>query len=467
MMRCEKSPGKPIHTLILCIWSVISFGACLLPLTCEAAPAHIRIRPGGAIRPGMILPRVENACVEGVLYAPIFVQDRQYPELSLNTLQVSFSLPSLVSPCGHILTTCMTVGRQRIQWGPGTTGGLLLSDQASLDGLTFQLDLDEFHYTQIHAARDFAAGKWLFAHRLEGRVLPNLAIGISEAIAVSDGFRMRFAHLVPAFPYYLIQHLTIKGNREQDKWTNALVSVDASVNLRDNLVAYAELMADDFPWAMSAKGRVPYMVGGVIGISLIRPLHLADGAPILMTCIGELLKEAASRDPVSETSQGKRDTLDTYCSVTAEYVRINNYVYSHKNPDNTYITHTGQLIGHPLGPDADGVYLLVAVNSCPEIEPGNQGQATLFFGYERHGEGALGQPWRAAHGIEREFLWGIVETRKALGLSAGVTISPAALELCLRGESIENAGHIPGARAFEGTISITVKLHYGHPLPNP
>jgi hypothetical protein len=181
---------------------------------------------------------------------------------------------------------------------------------------------------------------------------------------------------------------------------------------------------------------------------------LAGGAPILMTCIGELLK-------------GKHDTLDTYCSATAEYVRINKYVYSHKNPDNTYITHTGQLIGHPLGPDADGVYLIVAVNSCPDIEPGNRGQATLFFGYERHGEGALGQPWRASHGIEREFLWGIVETRKVLGLSAGVAMSPAALELCLKAESIENAGHIPGARALEGHITITVKLHYDHPLPNP
>ena len=466
MMLCEKSPGKPIHTWALCIiWIVISFGASLLSLTCEAAPAHIRIQPGGVIQAGMILPGgviqagmilpcVENACVEGVLYAPLFVQDRQYPELSLSTLQVSFSLPSLASPWGHILTTGMTVGRQRIQWGPGTTGGLLLSDQASLDGLTFQLDLDEFHYTQIQAARDFAAGKWLFAHRLEGRVLPNLKIGISEAIAVSGRFRMRPSHLIPACPYYLIQHLTIKGDREQDRWTNALVSVDASVNLRDNLVAYAEFMADDFPWAMSAKGRVPYMVGGVLGISFIKPLHLAGGAPILMTCIGELLK-------------GKHDTLDTYCSATAEYVRINNYVYSHKNPDNTYITHTGQLIGHPLGPDADGVYLIVAVNPCPDIEPGNRGQATLFFGYERHGEGALGQPWRASHGIEREFLWGIVETRKVLGLSAGVAMSPAALELCLKAESIENAGHIPGARALEGHITITVKLHYDHPLPNP
>jgi hypothetical protein len=366
-----------------------------------------------------------------------------------------------------VVTTGITVGRQRIQWGPGITGGLLLSGRASLDGLTFRLVLDKVRYKQIHAARDFAAGKWLFAHRLEGLVLPNLKLGISEAIAVSGGFRMRFAHLVPAFPYYLIQHLTIKGDREQDYWTNALVSVDASVNFMDNLVAYVEFMADDFPWAMSAKGRVPHMVGGVLGISLTKPLYLTDGVPILLTRTPELLKRSASRDPVFETSQEEHDLPNANYSVTAEYVRINNYVYSHKNPDNTYVTRAGQLIGHPLGPDADAVYLILAVNSCAEIESENRAWAALSFGYERHGEGAPGQPWHAAHGIEREFLWGIVETRKVLGLSAGLATSPLALELSLRGESIENAGHIPGARAVEGNIAISVRLHYSHPSPNP
>ncbi len=494
MMLCETSLRKCMHAWVLYLLTAAVFGPGLLSFTCEAAPVFIRIQPDDAIRSGMILPGVEGLCVEGVLRAPVFLQDPQCSGLSLSTCQVGFALPSFISPWGHTLTTGMTVGRQQIRWGPGTTGGLLLSDQASLDGIVFQLVLDEIRYTQIQAARDFDAGKWLFAHRLEGRALPNLKIGISEAIAVSGGFRMGFAHLIPACPYYLIQHLTIKEDREQDKWTNALVSVDASVNLRDDLLAYAEFMADDFPWAMSAKGRVPYMVGGVVGISLTKPLHLAAGAPILLTRAREQLREAAARAPVLATSQGGHDTPDTCYSVTAEYVRINNYVYSHKNPDNTYVTQTGQLIGHPLGPDADGVYLILAVNSRPELEPMNLRQASLFFGYERHGEGALGEPWRPSHGIEREFLWGIVETRKVFGLSAGVDILPvaadrsqtadipfghesayvrnntqleAALELSLRVESIDNASHVPGVRGMEGNIAIAVRLHYGHPSPDP
>ena len=272
----------------------------------------------------------------------------------------------------------MTAGRQRIHWGPGLTGGLLLSDQASLDGLTFQIDLGKARYTQVHAARDFKSGKWLLAHRLEGYPVPNMKIGISEAIAVSGGFRLQCAHLIPVFPYYLIQHLLIKEDREQDRWTNALVAVDASVNLRDNIIAYAEFMADDFPWALSAKGRVPYMVGGLIGISLLKPLELftrKPGLPQPQAC----------------------------CSVSAEYVRINNYVYSHKNPDNAYTTRDRKLIGHPLGPDADGIYLILTFNPHRQIGPFDRGQATICLGYERHGEGTLGQPWHPADGISTNF----------------------------------------------------------------
>jgi hypothetical protein len=88
------------------------------------------------------------------------------------------------------------------------------------------------------------------------------------------------------------------------------------------------------------------------------------------------------------------------------------------------------------------------------------------MGYERHGEGELGQPWHRSHGTEREFLWGVVETRKVLGLSASITKSPVELELSLRAESLDNAGHVPGARAIEGCIAITARLRYNHPISN-
>lgn len=357
---------------------------------CEAAPIHV-------------LPTVKDACAEGAFRFPIFSEGQQRPELSLNTLHMTFATPSFMPPWGqHILTTNMTAGRQRIRWGPGLTGGLVLSGYASLDGLAFQADLGEVRYTQVQAARDFESGKWLLAHRLEGYALPNLKLGISEAVAVSGGFRMQLAHLIPACPYYLMQHLTIKKDREQDRWTNVLISVDASVGLEDGILAYAEFMADDFPWALSAKGRVPYMIGGLVGISLRKPLQ----------------SHTLQQESETKRSEYEDDEPESYYSVTAEYVRIHNYVYSHKNPDNTYVTKSGTLIGHPLGPDADGIYLVLALDSHQPIWRAKSGRITLCLGYERHGEGVLGQPWQPADGISRQFLSELVETRKVLALSA-------------------------------------------------
>lgn len=167
MIFHKTSLRRYAYVLALCLLTAVVFGLCLLSFTCNAAPIHIPTQPG-MIRTGMIRPLVKDLCVEGVLYAPIFVEGLQYPGLSLGTLQVAFAIPAFTLPWGHMLTTGMTLGRQRIGWGPGISGELLLSDQASLDGLIFQLGLGEIDYTQIHAARDFASGKWLFAHRLEG-----------------------------------------------------------------------------------------------------------------------------------------------------------------------------------------------------------------------------------------------------------------------------------------------------------
>ena len=460
---------RHVHVWTLCVLVAGVFGLCFLTLTCEASPVHVR-------------PKLKEACAEGILCYPASWEYPQCPQLSLGALYFTIATPSFMSPWGYTATTEITAGRQRIHWGPGLTGGLLLSDKASLDGLTFQIDLGRLRYTQVQAARDLQTGKWLLAHRLGGYPVPNMRIGISEAIAVSGGFRMQCAHLIPACPYYLIQHLTIKQDREQDRWTNALLSVDASVNLGDDILAYTELMADDFPWALSAKGRIPYMVGGLVGISLLKPLS------------SSVAKHSGPTQPGNLKGQSGRenDKPETYCRLSTEYVRINNYVYSHKNPDNAYLTKDEKLIGHPLGPDADGIYMVLTFASQKQIGPFGRGQATLCFGYERHGEGAVGQPWHPADGTKHEFLSGIVETRKVLKLSgytdvltAGVACSQnteiqlehensymwneiqpnITLELSLKAENIENAGHIRGTQAMERCITITLRLHYDPTAP--
>lgn len=85
-------------------------------------------------------------------------------------------------------------------------------------------------------------------------------------------------------------------------------------------------------------------------------------------------------------------------------------------------------------------------------------------------EGAPGQPWHPSDSIGRAFLSGIVETRTVLKASAVVhwgafsDTLPCSedflLNLSFEAESIENAGHVLGERALEGSITVTLGLRY-------
>ncbi len=335
---------------------------------------------------------------------------------------------------GWIPGASITVGRQALKWGPGVSGSLLLSGCAPLDGIALAVEPGRLRYVQVAAARDVARGRWLLAHRIEGRAAPGMLVGISEAVAVSGGFRLRPFYLMPGCPYFLAQHLNMQDDRSQDWWSNVLAAVDASVALSNHVTVYGEFLADDFPWAASTRGRVPYMIGALAGIRFDEP-----------------------------------PGLEPYRAVV-EYVRINNYVYSHKNPDNTYVVSGGTLIGHPLGPDADALYLFVA-------RPLNGGlfgglccsmEVTGRLGYERHGEGRPGHPWDPSEGVSHEFLSGVVETRKILGVTLEAVIGPGVqaapgsarttLRLATVLEDIDNAGHVASAKALEAGIRLSLRL---------
>ncbi|MGE5593408.1 MAG: hypothetical protein ACM3X3_06970 [Betaproteobacteria bacterium] len=330
----------------------------------------------------------------------------------------------------------ITVGRQAWQWGPGLSGSLLLSGSTPLDGVSFLVSDERLRYEQLAAARDASKGKWLLAHRIAGR-LGGVEVGISEACSVSSGFHLQPYHLIPGCPYFLAQHLSMQDERTQDWWSNVLAAVDASLDVTRGVKLYGEFMADDFPWAPSARGRVPYMVGGLAGVHIEVP-HQANP-----------------------------------CRVAMEYVRINNYVYSHKNPENTYVVGEDKPIGHPLGPDADALYLFVSrsVGFDDAIGPCRNIEVTGRLGYERHGEGVLGHAWSSSEGVNREFLAGTVETRASLGvwatgqLGSALRAAPGAphcaLVFATVVERVRNAGHVPSAEAFEASVRLSLKFVWG------
>lgn len=349
----------------------------------------------------------------------------------LSVGEASVTIPHL--PGTWLPDSSLTVGRQVHKWGPGLSGSLLISGSAPLDGITLSAGTGSLRYVQVAAIRDAARARWVLAHRIEGRVIPGVQVGVSEAVAVSGGFRLQPYYLIPGCPYHLSQYLSIQDDRSQDRWANVLAAIDASVAISPRIKLYGEFLADDFPWAPSTRGRVPYMTGALAGFQLEAPIGFE-------TCRGAV-----------------------------EYVRINNYVYSHKNPQNAFVGADGRLIGHPLGPDADAVYLFV---TCP-IELGKTRllrgiEATARLGCERHGEGKVGRAWDPSEGVAHEFLSGTIETRASLALEVRAGVgrqfpdlpgSPRSmLGLVVVIESVSDAGHVPSAQAFEASMHLSLRL---------
>ena len=103
--------------------------------------------------------------------------------------------------------------------------------------------------------------------------------------------------------------------------------------------------------------------------------------------------------------------IDTWqVTLNAEYTRITNYVYSHRVPSNNYTYHEVGL-GHPLGPDADAIFLTLTV------QPDARTSVEIKSTFERHGEGYIGLPWSHELGPDSIFLSGIVERRSKCTLS--------------------------------------------------
>jgi len=72
--------------------------------------------------------------------------------------------------------------------------------------------------------------------------------------------------------------------------------------------------------------------------------------------------------------------------VRLEYTRITNRTYHQRKPRNRFLFRN-ELIGHPLGPDADSLSLLLRFWPSPRFK------VDLETSYARHGEGRIYGPW--------------------------------------------------------------------------
>jgi len=175
----------------------------------------------------------------------------------------------------------LSFGRDRLQWGRGHTGSLVLDGGRDFDNfIRFTAGSGAFRYellTTIYDKYDYDGtgvekSRYYLLHRLEFRVLPTLTFALSENIMYQDEF-FDIRYLNPAFIYH---------NWDETGRFNALAHAEADWAVAPGWNVYAQYALD--------QGRAPNESdaeadawGVLAGVERGRVIALG-GAPALLTC---------------------------------------------------------------------------------------------------------------------------------------------------------------------------------------
>ncbi|NLG84758.1 MAG: hypothetical protein GX493_09195, partial [Firmicutes bacterium] len=140
-------------------------------------------------------------------------------------------------------------------------------------------------------------------------------------------------------------------------------------------------------------------------------------------------------------------------SFWVEYTAISRYTFGYPEGYSRGDYVDGhELLGHPLGPDAD----LLRLRLTREKEG-------RFFWLEltreRHGEGGLDDRWDPSCGESLAFLTGTVETARGCGLGLGLPFGGEnRLEFALSTARVKNRDHHPGEEGWRCRVELRMLL---------
>jgi hypothetical protein len=256
------------------------------------------------------------------------------------------------------------LGRDKLQWGAGRSGSLILSGAAPpLDMVNVTLDFGRVRATGFFTSLDemrlekavpfehdsLQAGdvvkRHVSGHRIDIRVLPSLEIGLSETIVYGGPDRgLEPGYLNPLNFFYAQQWNLSKND-------NPIWSLDACWWPKDRLQVYGQMVVDDYQFEHKGeRDKEPAEVGFLVGFHSGDPFGLAG------------------------------------VSLTGEYVRVNPWTYNQPLPWNRY-KYGDAVLGHPIGPDADALFMKVGkwFNRILSLE--------LDYSFVRHGETSIDSDW--------------------------------------------------------------------------
>lgn len=257
------------------------------------------------------------------------VYDTDQLQYNFFNASVSYSWDS-----GYIL-----FGKEPIEWG-FAENGLLVHSQKALsypqiklniefsDWLTFNYNhgwLNSYILDSTHTyptlledkERKVYIGKYLVSHTLQMRFSENILISIGESMVYSD--KLQPGYFIPVIPFRLVDHYLVSDD-DNDAGSNAQIFANFSLK---NLLKNSHIFGTFFLDEMS---------------------------------IGALFDENTSRNQMGITLGAKLyDYLIDNLTITAEYTRINPFVYNHYIPTIDYRT-SDHIIGHWMGSNGDLLY---------------------------------------------------------------------------------------------------------------
>ena len=275
----------------------------------------------------------------------------------------------------------LLAGKQNLSWGPGRHGNLLLSAHAMpMEMIQIIGDYGKVGFQAFQAIGQSGFGnKILSGHRLDLHPIDQLRLGISEIVVNgADNFDLRFLNPITI---YTISEPSGGGHYASGveiSKGNLLINGDAMLKLWHNLVAYGEVMIDDFQPRYNLKSYLHWgsKWGILCGVQIVDPLTMPN------------------------------------TDFRFEYAFVNQYTYTHIIPVNTY-THLERSIGHHIGPDAQSVWAQLQHRWTSTFS------TELNLEIQHQGEQDINQPRDRSRPVDEHwhYLSGAEEIRRSFGLA--------------------------------------------------
>lgn len=317
-------------------------------------------------------------------------------------------------------------GRFRQAYGPGRSGGLLLSaDAAPIDQVEYALRGGKLRFRAMYGVLSAATDRRIAMHRLEWSPTADLLLGFSEGAAF-QGSAGPDLYLLGFVPYTLVERAqgqdAVEAGGVDSVRNNVLWQLDAAFRSPRSGLFWGAVLLDDVATESSA---MPSRLGLQFGWELAPP-----------------------RSP---------------WQLGIEAVKVWNYTYSvfYQSICRCDWVHQGGAIGYPEGPDLERLDLSLERSAFGEDA------VELHLLQQSRGEGRLGAPWipapapgNLAPSIDASRLSGVVERTRRVEVayryepSAGI-----ASRVGMAANWAENEGNMVAPRRLRWEATVRLWAH--------